>query len=107
MRFRPREWDGFEAQAEGTSWAPASNALLLFEFWCPSMPTRTEGPGLTLCQGSDEALRKRLIETAVQNPGVFDLRQSSIDRTYTYLHDFRRDLLAEEDLGRRVGRRLS
>ena len=99
VRFRPSEWDRFEAQAEGTSWAPASSALLLFEFWCPALPTRTEGPGLTLCQGSDQALRKHLIETAVQNPSVFNLRQSSVEGTYTYLHEFRRDLLAEEDLG--------
>ena len=101
VRFRPRKWDSFEAQAEGTSWAPASSALLLFEFWCPTRPTGTEGPGLTLGQGPDETLRKQLIETAVQNPSVFNLRQSSVEGTYTYLHEFRRGLLAEEDLGRR------
>ena len=42
-----------------------------------------------------------MIETAVQNPSVFNLRQSSVEGTYTYLHEFRRGLLAEEDLGRR------
>ena len=101
VRFRPREWDSFDAQAEGTSWVPASNSLLLFEFWCPTRPTATAGPALTLCQGADEVLRKRLIETAVQNPKVFNPKQPFVEGIYTYLHEFRRDILAEEDLGRR------
>lgn len=99
VRFRPEVWDEFESQRTGTSWAPGAGSLLLFEFWCPIEPTSTAGPALTLGQGNDDELRRQLFEYAQQNPDAFRVRSASLQEWYTYLHEFRRDLIASDDLG--------
>ena len=99
VRFRSCEWDSFAAQKTGTGWAPRSNDLLLFEFWCPAEPTSTRGPSLTLGPGTNEALRRHIYEQVSQNPGAFKVRGSALSEGYTYLHEFRLDLLEDGDLG--------
>ena len=99
IRFTTSDWDEFEELKTGISWAPDSNSLLLFEFWCPPMPTSTEGPSLTLGQGTDENLRRHLIETALQNKDIFEVRSVSLKWEYTYIHEFKRGLVRDADLG--------
>ena len=99
IRFTTSDWDEFEELKTGTSWAPDSDSLLLFEFWCPPMPTSTEGPSLTLGQGTDENLRRHLIETALQDKDILEVRSVSLEWEYTYIHEFKRDLVRDADLG--------
>ena len=99
IRFQSADWDQYEKLKTGKSWKPDSDSLMLFEFWCPTEPTNTRGPALTLCQGTDEKLRKHLIATVLQNEDKFDPRKSSLQHKYAYIHEFRRDLVREADLG--------
>lgn len=99
IRFTTSDWDEFEELKTGTSWASDSDSLLLFEFWCPPMPTSTEGPSLTLGQGTDKNLRRHLIETALQNKDIFQVRSVSLEWECTYIHEFKRDLVRDADLG--------
>ena len=99
VRFKSSDWDQFEELKTGKSWKPDSNSLLLFEFWCPLQPTSTRGPALTLCKGTDKALRRHIIETAKQNEDKFDVRHSSLQQEYAYIHEFRRDLVRDTALG--------
>ena len=100
VRFLPSAWKKFDALNTGTNWAH-TNALLLFEFRCPAEPTETAGPGLLLGGGTDEALRRRLFETARQNPGIFNARGGGLLDSWTHLHEYGGNLLVDSDLGSR------
>ena len=99
VRFKSSDWDQFEELKTGTSWKPDSDSLLLFEFWCPTEPTSTRGPALTLCQGTNRSLRRHLIETVKQNEDRFNVRCKSLQDELAYIHDFKLDLLRNADLG--------
>ena len=100
IRFKPSAWDRFEELKTGTSWKPDSDSLLLFEFWCPAGLTSTRGPALTLGNGTEEKLRQHLFNTALCNKDVFEVRcPPSLNEWYTYIHEFKRDLVRYEDLG--------
>ena len=100
IRFLPSDWRKFDALNTGTNWTH-TNALLLFEFRCPAEPTETAGPGLVLGGGTDEALRRRLFETARQNPGIFNARGGGLLDSWTHLHEYGGNLLVDSDLGSR------
>ena len=99
IRFKPSDWDQFEELKKGKTWEPDSDSLLLFEFWCPAEPTSTRGPALTLGNGTNENLRQHLFKTALCNEDVFKVRGSSLNEWYTYIHEFKRDLVRGADLG--------
>ena len=98
VRFRPVDWDKFEVQSTGIGWE-GSTTLLLFEFNCAADPLWTRVPYLVLGAGTDKNIRRELFETARQNPKIFDLRPNTLSHSYVYLHDRRRSLLDESDLG--------
>ena len=98
VRFRPSNWDRFESLKTGTGWGE-STALLLFEFYCPSSPVGTTGTALTLGPGTDEAVRRRLFETARQDPRVFKPRHSSLQDGFTLLDEYSQNPLDDSDLG--------
>ena len=98
VRFQPRDWRKYNIQKAGRGWGKDS-PLLLFEFDCPDDPIRTKGPALTLGPGADDAVRQRLFEIARQNPKIFNLRQNKLHGGYMFLHDYKRNLLDESDLG--------
>ena len=98
LRFRPVDWDRFEAQRTGDGWG-GSSTLLLFEVYCPSDPTQANGPYLVLGPGSDQNIRQELFETAKQKPNVFELGQIALSGRYPRLHDRGQHLLDESELG--------
>ena len=86
VRFRPRDWDAYEATQTGIGWAPGSKALLLFEFkfydgvpWlCIAL-----SPG----DSNNGRLRDKLFEAARQSPDLFSPRTISLNDGWTFLHE--------------------
>lgn len=99
VRFRSADWDRYDATRTGTSWAPDSNALLLFEF-----AFATNGrPWLKLTlargNGSSDRLRERLFETIKKNSPPFRLKSTSLGDNWTFLHEDKDYILSESDFG--------
>ena len=96
IRFRPRDWDKYEAQKTGTLWSDV-NRLLLFAFYCPQDPVGAGGPCLALYPGTDEDVRRRLYEAARQNWPIFKPRESSLQSGVTHLQEYKWNILDEAD----------
>ena len=86
VRFRAKDWDRYEAMQTGIGWAPGSNALLLFEFkfydglpWlCLAISPR---------DSTNSRLRENLFEAVRQNPACFRPRTTSLNSSWTFLHE--------------------
>ncbi len=99
VRFRSADWEKHEATQTGTSWAPESNALLLFEF---SFATSGR-PWLKLTLGrgdeTNDRLRAKIFESIKTNPKLFRLKHTSLKDDWTVLHEDKDYMLDESDFG--------
>ena len=97
IRFRPKDWDQYDAQKTGTRW-PDRNPLLLFAFYCPQNPAGAGGPCLALNPGTDAGIREKLFEVTKQNRQVFKPRESTLQSGVTHLQEYKWNILEESDL---------
>ena len=98
VRFRAADWDEFPSSRTGTSWAPNSHTLLLFQL-------RFDGdiPYLDLelsASGSENAeIRAELFDAVRQNPAVFKPARHSLTDGLTTLHQEPDNMLEPADYG--------
>ena len=92
VRFRSDAWDDFSATRTGTGWKP-SQALLTFEF-----KFHNDKPWLQLVvsPGTDERVREKLLEAALQNPALFRRTANSY---FKILHSEAEYILDDSDYG--------
>ncbi len=98
VRFRSVDWEPYKSTQTGSSWAPRSNALFLFEIGF------YEGrPYLKLVlsrsAGDNDRLRLALFESCRQHPKTFRLKATSLDSAFTLLHEDECYMLDKSDYG--------
>ena len=74
---QPADWDEFPASGTGTGWAPASDALLLFQLRFDD-ETPYLDLGLSPSDAGNAEIRALLFEAVRQNPAVFKPTRNSL-----------------------------
>ncbi len=99
VRFRSLEWDNFEVQETGTGWLPQSSALILFQINFRDGAMNLPYFDVGLSPGPNETFRRRLLDNAINKPGLFTPRDRSYRSGWIVL-DQKEYILEEADLKR-------
>ena len=94
FRFRPTEWDQFATMNSGTGWQ--SQSLLLCQLYCTNDNSHFY---LTLSPGADQKVRRKIYETATQNPHLFNSTRSAFSEGWLPIHR-EENILEDADLDR-------
>ena len=98
VRFRAVDWDEFHSSRTGTGWAPASQAVLLFQ-----LRFYDERPyldlGLSPADSGNTGIRAALFDAVRQNPAVFKPTRNSLIDDWMILHQEPEYILEPEDYG--------
>ncbi len=81
FRFRPTEWDQFQAMNSGTGWS--SQSLLLCQLYCTHDNTHFY---LAVAPGSNQVVREKIFEAARQNPHLFNSANRAFSDGFLTIH---------------------
>jgi len=99
LRFRSLAWNDFEIQETGTGWLPRSSALILFQINFRDGAMNLPYFDVGLSPAPDETFRRRLLDSAINKPGLFTPRDRSYRSGWIVL-DTKEYILEEADLKR-------
>ncbi len=99
LRFRSLAWNDFEIQETGTGWLPHSSALVLFQINFRDGAMNLPYFDVGLSPAPDETFRRRLLDDAMNKPGLFTPRDRSYRSGWIVL-DAKEYILEEADLKR-------
>ena len=98
LRFRSKDWYGYEVMRTGSGWAPGSDALLLFQFRFDKERFWLD-LGLSTGDDANNSLRQKLFEAVRQHPQLFRPGTNSLSNGWAILHDGADYILDHADYG--------